>query len=544
MQALANLLNLLLQGLFFIAYACAMGGLVWSLLLLRPWGHGTPAAPNLAPRSIALLRWGALGIAVAQLVRMAVQAWLLAEAFQRSPLPAYLHTLSFQAGLIRALLAGGLAAAGMWVGRHPKALLPWGMTGCLAILLGASGAWLSHAVARDQDRLFLMSLTALHQLAVAIWLGGIIQLGMLWRLIRHQPDMRRLWPALLRRFAWVGAPALLGLVATGLPLAWTYVGTWQGLTGTDYGVMVLIKALLLAGTLGLAVLNFLGARHRGANERTGGAFQRLPSYVEAETLLLLTILVAAVSLSMQPPAIDVVDQQATVTEVYEAFRPKVPRLTSPPYAEAVTAFSGGASVGEGLTAGVGTYWSDYNHNMSGLFLVIMAMLALASRTGWVCWARHWPLGFIVLSIFTLLRSDAQDSWPFGHLGFWEGVLSSDEILLHRLGALIACMLGVIEWRARVNGKPGSRLAYGIPLLCAVGGLLLLGHSHAGFRPKEAFLIQITHHAVGVLAVIMACGRWLELRLVPPAGRLAGIVFTVALLLVGLILLFYRETPVA
>jgi copper resistance protein D len=136
------------------------------------------------------------------------------------------------------------------------------------------------------------------------------------------------------------------------------------------------------------------------------------------------------------------------------------------------------------------------------------------------------------------------SWPFGHLGFWEGILSSDEILLHRLGALIACPLGLIEWRASIHSTPGSHLPYIFPMLCAVGGLLLLGQSHAGYQPKEEFLVQITHHAIGVLAVIMACGRWLELRLTPPAGRLAGTVFMSALLMVGLILLFYRETPVA
>jgi copper resistance protein D len=543
MLALANILSLLLDRLLFVAYACAMGGLVWSLLLCRPWGQGAPAGHRLARRSLVLLRWGALGMAVAQFTRLAVQARLLAAVFRRSPFPAFLHTLPYQAGLSRALLAGGLAAVGMWVERRPKGLLPWGMIGGLAVLLGASGAWLSHAVARVETRPFLMSFTALHQLAMAVWLGGVIQLSMLWRHIRHQSDVQPLWPGLLRRFAWVGGPAMLGSVATGLPLAWTYIGTWQGLTGTDYGVMVLIKAVMLVGTLGLAALSFLGSRDRRVGERAGKVFQRIPYYVEAETLLLIAIMVVAVGLSTQPPAFDVADHQAIGAEVFEAFRPKVPRLTSPSYAEAMAAFSGKASKGDGVRAGVGAQWSDYNHNVSGLFVVITAMLALASQMRWAPWTRHWPVGFIALSVFTMLRSDAGDSWPSGHMGFWEGMLSSNEILLHRLGALVACGLGLIEWRARVNGKAGSHLPYVIPGLCAAGGFLLLGHSHPGFQPKAEFLVQISHHAIGVLAVIMACGRWLELRLTPPAGRLAGVVFMSALLLVGLILLFYRETPV-
>lgn len=56
-----------------------------SLFLHSPWEHGKLAEWSLARRSMALLRRGALGIAVAQLARMAVHAWRLAEAFQRSP---------------------------------------------------------------------------------------------------------------------------------------------------------------------------------------------------------------------------------------------------------------------------------------------------------------------------------------------------------------------------------------------------------------------------------------------------------------------------
>ena len=388
-----------------------------------------------------------------------------------------------------------------------------------------------------------MILTTLHQLAVAIWLGGIIQLGLLWRLLRQRPHLKPLWPGLLKSFAWVGGPAVLGVTATGVPLAWGYIGTWQGLIGTDYGAMVLVKVALLVAALGFAALNFCAARNCLPSDDAGGVYQRVPYYVEVETLLLIATLAAAVSLVTQPPAIDMEDQQATWAELSEVFRPKVPLLLAPAYVEAVAVPSERGSTSLEMNAGPKTRWSDYNHNVSGLFLVVMALAALASQAGWASWARYWPLGFVALSIFTLIYSDARSSWPFGQIGFWEGLLSSDEILLHRLSALLACVLGLIEWQARLRHKRDSRLPYVIPVLVAVGGLLLLGHAHEGLQPKEEFLIQITHNVIGLLALIMACGRWLELRLTPPTGRLAGVVSLSALLLIGLVLLFYRETPV-
>jgi hypothetical protein len=46
--------------------------------------------------------------------------------------------------------------------------------------------------------------------------------------------------------------------------------------------------------------------------------------------------------------------------------------------------------------------------------------------------------------------------------------------------------------------------------------------------------------MGVLALFVACGRWLELRLPPPASRLAGLSAHLAFLGIGLLLVFYRE----
>ena len=61
---------------------------------------------------------------------------------------------------------------------------------------------------------------------------------------------------------------------------------------------------------------------------------------------------------------------------------------------------------------------------------------------------------------------------------------------------------------------------------------------------EPHHVVLLSASIGMLAVVMACGRWLELRLAALAGRRAGVVSVLALLLIGLILLFYRETTLS
>ncbi|MGC4051642.1 MAG: hypothetical protein QM757_20000 [Paludibaculum sp.] len=79
-----------------------------------------------------------------------------------------------------------------------------------------------------------------------------------------------------------------------------------------------------------------------------------------------------------------------------------------------------------------------------------------------------------------------------------------------------------------------------PLMCAVGGALLLTHSHAIANVKEALLIELTHTPLAIAAVVAGWSRWLELRLDPPGNRFAGWVWPVCLVLIGLMLLSYRE----
>jgi len=74
----------------------------------------------------------------------------------------------------------------------------------------------------------------------------------------------------------------------------------------------------------------------------------------------------------------------------------------------------------------------------------------------------------------------------------------------------------------------------------IAAMALLTHSHGENNIKLEYLIEVTHTAIAVLAVLMACGRWLELHLDGPAARLAGTGADTAFLLIGAILMFYRE----
>jgi putative copper resistance protein D len=250
----------------------------------------------------------------------------------------------------------------------------------------------------------------------------------------------------------------------------------------------------------------------------------------------LTLLLAAASLTSLPPAVDVVADRATPAEVAARFVPKLPRLSSPAIAQLLAV---AAPIDDTLaTRQPAEYaWSEYNHHTAGLFVMLMGVLALLDRTGRVRWARHWPLLFLGLAAFLFVRNDPR-AWPLGPAGFWESFVLPD-VLQHRAFVVLVVAFALFEWMVRTGRLPARPWAYVFPLLCAVGGGLLLTHSHAMFNLKEEFLTEVTHAPLGILGAFAGWGRWLELRL-PEAGAWPGWTWRLALSAVGVLLLFYRE----
>ena len=554
MQGLANFIDDFLGGLILIAYALVVGTLFWRAFILRSVSGQPDGGPGAQLAALRVLRFGAKGLAVMQGTKLLMKGLVLWGVLGDLPIADYFGTVQFQAGLARMVLATLIVWQSSALLRDLKTRDAWRNIYLLALPLIAAGAWLVHAVGRFEDREPLMLLTLAHQVAAAIWFGGVAQLLALWRLGSHDEEARKLWPLAVVRFGTLGIVSVSLLLLTGLPLALSYVKSWAGLFGTGYGSLILTKIILLVVALGFAFMNHLSGRHWKKTGETGDIKRKVPYYIESESFVLVGILFVAATLSSQPPAEDIAgnpELTATVAEVAQMFTPKVPRITSPSHESLLAGEAGRIAVVNKIPSVAAKEWSDYNHNIAGIFLAVMGLVAFFSYipSPKFRWANYWPLGFVGLSIFLFFRSDAE-TWPLGPIGFWESTFKNGEVFQHRIATLLAMALGILEVRAR-TGVASPRMRYLFPMLCAFGGILLLTHAHAEFELKTEYLIQSTHVTMGLLAVIMAAGRWLELRLdsaegslrngaALTEGRIAGLIAILAMFLIGNIMMFYLE----
>ena len=524
---MAQFVDVLVRGLLLVLTDVAAGGVAWTLLVLRA---STRAKPDDATR--LALRATALAATLAAAAQTAVGALVLADVTRHVggvTLALYVETGFARAVLARVVLALMLAALAARLATRPGRRSAWVALSVAAVALVTSAASLSHAAARVADRPWLLALDAAHQLMVAAWVGGLAHFTLYAARARREPDPRD--GLVARRFSTLALISVVVLIATGVGLTVKYVGEPAALVGTAYGVMVLSKVVVLLAILGIAALNYRLVRRASASD-VGGRVGRL---VEVELGLAVTVTFAAASLTSLPPAVDVSADRATVREVSARFVPAPPRLTSPPVGELLRT-ADPLMTPTGRRLDVERAWSEYNHHWAGVFVLAMGLLAILERVG-VRAAGHWPLAFLGLAAFLFARNDPR-AWPLGPAGFWESMTLPD-VLQHRAFVLVIVAFGIFEWavrRGRLRPRPWS---FVFPVLGALGGGLLLTHSHAMFNLKDEFLTEVTHAPLGVLGAFMSWARFTELRL-PEAGAAAGWIWRACLVAVGLVLLVYRE----
>lgn len=443
--------------------------------------------------------------------------------------------------MLCALLAGALA----WGARPPA--LPLLVIGLCLLVAAVAG---SHAMARTEDRLPMLAATFIHQAGAALWLGGLPAFLMALRL----PWSAQAAQAVGARYSGLAVAGVLGIVAGVVGYFLGYVQSPEAIYGTAYGAMSATKSALFGVLLLLGLANFLLLHRFG---RDGGFLPRLRRFVECELIVGVCVFGIAASLTSVPPAADLPDDRVTWAEIMERATPHAPRLSSPSHADlGIPALQaqldaearGNADRPQAFIPGEGFLpprnafdiaWSEYNHHMSGFVVLAVGLAALADATRRVPWARHWPLLFMGLAAFLFARSDPE-AWPMGDIGFWES-LRDPEVLQHKLLSLLVVVFAVSEWLVRLRGKR-SAAAYVFPLAMALGGFLLLAHTHAIANVKEALLVELSHLPLGAAAVVASVARWLELRAGPdaPEGRIARWVWPCCLIFISMLLIFYRE----
>jgi len=531
-------LAVLLRALTLAFGAVSIGGVLFGCLVLRRTGDiaGSDSIPGWR-----LIAATALGLSVTQaswlIANSAILAGTTGLTFTEVSGASYFvwGCVSIVAALTLALLAKKGRSTGL------PALL------CSAMILLATVAT-SHSAARLEHRGVLLLLTGAHQTATAAWIGGLPFL-LLALAAANNSDLAR---ELSRRFSRLAFASVVVLFSAGLVLACFYVGSAGAVYGTTYGVMLVSKIILFGMILVCGAVNYRIVRQLAAGNPE--FMLRLKRLAEVEIGIGITAILAAASLTSQPPAVDLVRDRVSLSMIASRMAPHWPRMTTPSLSSlspssreawkrehpatvgATQAFVPGQSYTPSTQGDI--EWSEYNHHWAGIVVLSVGLLAILSRFGNLRLARHWPLAFLGLAVFLLLRADPEN-WPLGPSGFWESFTTAD-VAQHRFFVLLITLFAVFEWKVQTKPSSSQKTALAFPLLCAAGGALLLTHTHALTNIKESLLAELSHVPIALLGVAAGWTRWLELRLPGDGGDTAGRVWPVCFLLVGVVLVLYRE----
>ena len=522
-----------------------IGGIAFLTWVLRASGE---ESAGLVRACLRWVRWLAAGLAVMLGAYVAMNVFVLIVSTGISLREAMGANLVYAAGISMAGAVSIAVLSSAKKGRSGAALLP----SAGLVLLGAMLT--SHAMARMDNRLPLAVLTVLHQAATAVWIGGLPFL----LLVLYRGESPGFLRETTQRFSRLAFVSVCVLGAAGLWLAVVYVGSWSALYETAYGAMLSSKLLLFGLLVSLGAVNFYTVRASHGNEFSG--MKRVRCFCEAEIGIGLSVLLAAASLTSQPPSADETSDRLTMKEIAARMWPKWPGFTTPSLAQETQIkirLPEGISPGDpgyyaAFTAAkrerwrqqnlVDSAWSDYNHHWAGLIVLVMGLVALVARTGRVPLARNWPLLFIGLAVFLFFRADPE-AWPLGHnRTFWESWLNPED-LQHRMFVLMIIVFAIFEWRVQTGRVARETPALVFPAVCLLGGAALLTHSHSFGDVKEELFAGLSHLPIAVLGVLAGWSRWLELRL--PSGDRAksalSWIWPVCFALIGAILLNYRET---
>jgi copper transport protein len=292
---------------YFVALSLLLGTLGFRLLVLRD-----PLPERVSTRLYVLAAVGgiaAVNVGIAAFVMRAADALQLPFADllygDLSPLATKTRFgIAFVAMTLGYALVTALVLLA-WILDLPRLLWP-------AFLVGAgfaSGLSLSGHQGVEPNSTFLTELADwMHLVAAALWVGGLVALVLcVWPLAPH-----------LRRRAFLGFSRVATVLVGVLVLAGTYLSiarlpAFGDLWQTGYGQTLLVKLAIVSVALAWGAAHHFLVRPRLERGDTPAGLRR--SLLGESTVAIAVLLVAAVLVNAQPPAVEPAGRVADATTV-------------------------------------------------------------------------------------------------------------------------------------------------------------------------------------------------------------------------------------
>ncbi|TYL52088.1 copper resistance protein CopC [Nocardioides sp. BGMRC 2183] len=276
---------------------------------------GIRLLPEVRGRLRRVLRGAAvIGVASALLAVPLVGAYQLGLGLDGLVDPAIWELSLIREDLVVLVLqAVGLGAAALAAGRVAAGGSPLAVE-LVAALAVISPALVGHSRAYEPTTLLVLT-DALHLLAGATWLGGLVGLALVLGSVRGRA---RDAAVVLARFSTIAAGLLLVLAVTGTLLGWRILGSWSGLVETTYGRLLLVK-LGIAGLVALVAawnrLRLLPGVSVVGHDQQRRAVDRVRRAVAVEALGLVAVLGVTGFLVEKSPSAESAAPPAASTDV-------------------------------------------------------------------------------------------------------------------------------------------------------------------------------------------------------------------------------------
>ena len=134
----------------------------------------------------------------------------------------------------------------------------------------------------------------------------------------------------------------------------------------------------------------------------------------------------------------------------------------------------------------GPHWSEFNHKVSGVFVLLWGLSALIVGLLWP--RRTWfsyvpPLALVGLAEFLFFRNDPK-TWPAGPIGFWIS-FQDPAVVQHRIFVLLILGIALIELLRAADRLSPLMRQFALPAVVAFASVFLLFHQHGGLVMQQA-----------------------------------------------------------